>query len=100
VVPRDDKFEGWQIVEIILTHELRGDLVAAGQSLEFGFRPFGAFFGFMCGDETGAHEPGQIGRVSGEAGCGESVDRRDAVIFAKNSGVVETSTLLPLAPAP
>ena len=86
MVSRDGKFEGRDIVEIILPHELRGDLVAAGQSLEFGFRPLGAFFGFMSGHESRAHKSGQIGRVSGEAGCGERVDRRDAVIVAKDSG--------------
>ena len=55
MVSSDGKLEGWDIVEIILTHELGGDLVAAGQGLEFGFRPLGAFFGFMSGHESRAH---------------------------------------------
>ena len=64
VVTADEQLELRGEVEEVLPHEPGGDLVAAGECFDLGFVPAPAFLSFLCNDQAGAVELGEIGRVA------------------------------------
>ena len=86
VVAADHQLELRQIVEEILAHEARRNLVAAGQRLDLGFGPAPTFLGLGGGDQASAAQAGEVGRVPIAEGGGEGLDRRGAVIVAEDAG--------------
>ena len=53
-LPADHQLELRQVIEEVLAHEARRDLVAAGQRLDLGFGPAPTFLGLGGGDEPRA----------------------------------------------
>ncbi len=58
VIAGNDQFEPGREVEKILPHEPRGDLISAGELLDFGFGPFAAFFRLASRNKPRAGEAG------------------------------------------
>ena len=72
VVAGDDQLEGGDELEKVLPHEPRADLVAAGKRLDLCFGPAPALLGFARGDQTGATQSGEVGRMALGLRRGES----------------------------
>ena len=83
MVAGDDQFECGPILEEVLAHEAGRNGVAAGELLDPEFGPATAFFGFGRGDEAGAAEAGEVGRMAIAVARREGLDRGRLVIVAK-----------------
>jgi len=58
VIAGDQELELRRILEEVLAHKSRADLVAAGQCLDLGLGPAPTFLGFHRSDEAGAAQSG------------------------------------------
>jgi hypothetical protein len=67
MIAGDDQFELRRVLEEILPHEPRGNLVAACERFDSAFGPAPAFFRLDGGDETGAAQTCKV--------CGMTVNR-------------------------
>ena len=58
MIAGDQQLELRSVLEKILSHEARGDLIAAGQRLDLALGPTSAFFGFHGGHKAGTAQSG------------------------------------------
>src|SRR5262245_32484049 len=82
MVARDEELEGGVVVEEVLAHETRGDLVAAGQRLDLRFIPTPALLSFLCHDEPRTAQLGEIRWVTLAAGGNEGTHIRNRGVVA------------------
>ena len=83
MIAGDDQLERGPVLEEILAHETGRDGVAAGELLDPRFGPASALLGFGRGDEAGAAEAGEVGRVTIAVARREGLDRRCLVVVAE-----------------
>ena len=101
VIAGDEQFEYRGEVEEVMPHEPCGHFVAAGHGFDFHLVPAAAAFGFLCDDQAGAVELGDVGRmafvVMGEEGAAvgdggviaeNTIDRIEQGAFAVGAGAV------------
>ena len=99
-LPEMHGFELRQVLEEILVHEARRDVLAAGQFLEAALGPMSASLGLGGGDQSSAAQPCKLGRVAVVLALGEGLDgRRAAVIGEDASDCGHQHRLAVLAPA-